>query len=211
MQMKLKPEELSSNGYVLLDSLAHKEIVPFVQRYMKEKTFFSGAYVLANVLVLAVSGCLLGFELGESNSNFSDRLLQFSIGLGLAFALLPLHEYIHVLAYKSQGAADTSYGANLKKFYFVALANGFVASKKEFTIVALAPFLAISSASLVLMVFANTEWTIIVAGMLTAHTAMCSGDFALLSYFDYHRNKDVVTYDDVPNGISYFFGKAKAS
>lgn len=36
---------------------------------------------------------------------------------------------------------------------------------------------------------------------------MCSGDFGLLSYFEYHKNKHVVTYDDVENQISYFYGK----
>jgi len=60
--------------------------------------------------------------------------------LAIAFALIPSHEYIHVLAYKSKGAKNTSCDANLKKFYFMAIAYRFVANKKEFQIVALAPF-----------------------------------------------------------------------
>jgi hypothetical protein len=49
--------------------------------------------------------------------------------------------------------------------------------------------------------------------MLTAlstvliHCSMCGGDFALLSFFREKRHLDVVTYDDVPNKISYFFEK----
>jgi len=44
---------------------------------------------------------------------------------------------------------------------------------------------------------------------LLAHTAMCSGDFGLLSYFDYHRDKDIVTYDEVESNISYFYSRQK--
>jgi hypothetical protein len=43
-------------------------------------------------------------------------------------------------------------------------------------------------------------------GTLLLHTAFCSGDFALLSYFEKHRARKVVTYDDVPSGVSYFYG-----
>lgn len=44
-------------------------------------------------------------------------------------------------------------------------------------------------------------------GALLAHTAMCSGDFALLSYFDCQVDKQVVTYDDREKKISYFYGR----
>jgi len=33
------------------------------------------------------------------------------------------------------------------------------------------------------------------------------GDFELLSYFEFHKNKQVVTYDNKDNGISYFYRK----
>jgi hypothetical protein len=36
---------------------------------------------------------------------------------------------------------------------------------------------------------------------------MCSGDFGLLSYFDVHRDKEMVTYDDKAAGRSYFYAK----
>ncbi|MBK9716025.1 MAG: hypothetical protein IPO85_00595 [Saprospiraceae bacterium] len=46
-----------------------------------------------------------------------------------------------------------------------------------------------------------------ISSVLLAHTAMCSGDFGLLSFFDFHKDKEPVTYDDVENKISYFYGK----
>ncbi|MBK7234060.1 MAG: DUF3267 domain-containing protein [Saprospiraceae bacterium] len=121
--------------------------------------------------------------------------------------LIPLHEYIHVLAYKSQGATNTSYDVNLKKFYFMALADKFVANKREFKIAALAPFIVITTTLIILLFLANTNLKLTISAVLFAHTAMCSGDFGLLSYFEFNKEKQIVTYDDVENKISYFYGK----
>jgi hypothetical protein len=112
-----------------------------------------------------------------------------------------------VLAYKSQGALHTSYDANLKKFYFLAVADKFVANKREFRIVALAPIVVISAVLLILTFFTGPLWTLTVLGALLVHTAFCSGDFGLLSYFDFHKDKDIVTYDDRKERVSYFYGK----
>jgi len=122
---------------------------------------------------------------------------------------LPLFEYIHVLAYKINGATNTSYDANLRKFYFMALADKFVANKREFQIIALAPFLIISSILISIIFYADQSWTLTCVATLLAHTAMRSGDFGLLSYFDYHQDKEVVTYDEVENNISFFYGRLK--
>ncbi len=203
--MKIKPEELSENGYVLIDSLGHKELVPFIQTYMKKRTRYSVIYYLCNIIVFGLAGYYFieGYRLPEYS--FGSRFTYFSYGLAFALVLLPLHEYIHVLAYKSQGATQTSYDANLKKFYFMALADKFVVNKKEFEVVALAPFLIITAILTVLFFITNSNWTLTIIGTLLAHTAMCSGDFGLLSYFEFHKNRQVVTYDDVENKISYFF------
>lgn len=203
--MKIKPEELTENGYVLIDQLGHKELVPFIRTYMKKRTKYSVLYYIGNFLILGLVGYLFvqGFNL--PSYSFGERFSFFSYGLAIAFCLLPLHEYIHVLAYKSQGATDTSYDANLKKFYFMALADKFVANKKEFEVVALAPFIIITSTLIIGLLFANTNWTLIIASVLLAHTGMCSGDFGLLSYFEFNKGKQIVTYDDVKNKTSYFY------
>lgn len=205
--MKIKPNELSENGYVLLDKLEHKELVPFVQTYMKKPTKYVKFYYVSNVLILGLVGYF--FTKGYNLADFSmvNRFIYFFCGLVLAIGLLPLHEYIHVLAYKSQGAISTSYDVNLKKFYFMALADKFVANKNEFQVVALAPFIVITTILIFLLFLTNTNWTLTVSSIFLAHTAMCSGDFGLLSYFEFNKSKQIVTYDDVENKISYFYEK----
>jgi hypothetical protein len=119
--MKLKPDELSENGYVLLDELSHKELVPFIQKYMKKRTKYSVFYYIINLVIFGIVGYLFVKDYSLADYSLSVRFTHFSYGLAIALALIPLHEHIHVLAYKSQGATNTSYDTNLKKFYFMAL------------------------------------------------------------------------------------------
>jgi hypothetical protein len=203
--MKIRPDELTEKGYVLLDKLEHKELVPFIRTYMKKRTKYSVLYYVSNFIVFGLVGYFFVQGYNLPTYSFGERFTHFSYGLAIAFALLPLHEYIHVLAYKSQGATNTSYDANLKKFYFMALADKFVANKKEFEVVALAPFIAITTTLIILLFVATTNWTLTISSVLLAHTAMCSGDFGLLSFFEFHKDKEPVTYDDIENKISYFY------
>ncbi len=205
--MKIKPDELTKNGYVLLDKLGHKELVPFIRTYIKKRTKYSMFYYLSNFILFGLVGYFFVQGYNLPNYSFGDRFTHFSYGLAIALLLIPLHEYIHVLAYKSQGATNTSYDVNLKKFYFMALADKFVANKKEFEIAALAPFIVITTTLIILLFLANPNLKLTISAVLFAHTAMCSGDFGLLSYFEFHKHKEPVTYDDVENETSYFYGQ----
>ncbi len=207
--MKIKPEDLEENGYELLESLGHKELIPFVRTYLNKRTGISVFYTVINVIIAAIGIFWFWYNYRTGSFNLGDGFTHFSYGLGLAFLLIPLHEYIHVLAYKSQGALNTSYDANLKKFYFMALADKFVANKKEFRIVALAPFVTITTSLIIMLFFTSQLWTCTIFGILLTHTAFTSGDFGMLSFFDFHKDKDVVTYDDTEHSISYFYGKSK--
>jgi len=208
--MQIKPEELSANGYQVLDSLGHQDIIPFIRASMKKKTVFSLLYNVFNLIAALMIVVAFLYNYSLNNFNVWNGLTYLSYGLAIAFGLVPIHEYIHVLAYKSQGAIHTSYDANLKKFYFMAIADQFVANKKEFQIVALAPFTVISGILVILLLFSGQYWTFTILGVLLTHTAFCSGDFGLLSYFQSQKEMDVVTYDDKKNGISYFYGKDKS-
>jgi hypothetical protein len=205
--MKIRPEELTENGYVLLDKLEHNDLVPFIRLYMKKWTKYAVFYYLCNLILFGVVVYLIVQGYNLPNYSFGDRFTHLSYGFALAFALIPLHEYIHVLAYKSQGATTTSYDVNLKKFFFMALADKFVANKNEFEIVALAPFITISTTLLLVLFSVNATWQLMLSGGLLAHTAMCSGDFGLLSYMEWNKDKQPVTFDDVAHKISYFYGK----
>jgi hypothetical protein len=206
--MNIQPEDLRKSGFVLLDELRHDELIPFVRKYLRKRTAVALFYTLFNVGILAFIGVWLFLNLGVNGFNWRDGLRFLSYGVALAFLFVPLHEYIHVLAYKSQGATHTSYDVYWKKFVFLAVADRFVADRKEFSVVALAPFVLISGMLILLFPWVGQSWSFTILGALLTHTAFSSGDFGLLSYFRYHRDKQVVTYDDRTNRISYFFAKA---
>lgn len=69
----------------------------------------------------------------------------------------------------------------------MALADKFVANKREFKIAALAPFIVITTTLIILLFLANTNLKLTISAVLFAHTAMCSGDFGLLSYFEFNK------------------------
>ncbi len=205
--MNIKPEELKAHGYELIERLDHMELIPFVRKYMKTKTRFSLIYISSNVLIALSILFYFWKNYGVSNFIIGDGLTYLCYGFAIAFTLVPIHEYIHALAYKSQGAATTSFDANWKKFYFMAIADKFVASKKEFQIIALAPFITINLILIIMILFTGKLWTFTILGILLTHTAFCSGDFGLLSFFDLNEDKNVVTYDDKENKVSYFYGR----
>ncbi|HOY12297.1 MAG TPA: DUF3267 domain-containing protein [Saprospiraceae bacterium] len=207
--MELLPQDLERNGFVLLDELGHKELIPFVKTYLNKKTMISQIYTICNILFAVFIIFWFWFHIERGDFEIGRGFTYLSYGFAIAFALIPIHEYIHVLAYKSQGAENTSYDANLRKFYFMAIADQFVANKKEFWIVALAPFVVISTSLILLLFIANPLWSVTILGVLLTHTAFSSGDFGIMSYFDFHKDKEIVTYDDKVQGISYFYGKPK--
>lgn len=205
--MRISPEELTKNGFTLLDKLEHSELMPFVVMYSKKKTIVSYTYNFLNVAFLLLLIFLIWRGHSEGFFTISAALIHLSYGVALSFLLVPFHEYIHALAYKYRGAKNTSFDAHWKKFYFMAIADQFVADRKDFKIVALAPFMVITFVFVVSTLLASPLWAISFATIILSHTAFCSGDFALLSYFEFHKDKELVTYDDKENKISYFLSR----
>ncbi len=205
--MKIRPEELETQGYQLLHQIDIHDLKPFITEYMKKKNFYTLIYHILITLLLAALGFIAAQGVIKEDFTWYIFIVYLMLGVGLTFTLIPLHEFIHVLAYKWQGAKQTSYDANWKQFYFMALAHRFVANKKEFRIIAMAPFAFISAVLVTAYFFANPLWEIVFLAMFLIHTLFCGGDFGLMSYMLTQKGKEVVTFDDVPHKTSYFYGK----
>lgn len=202
--MKTKPEILTQEGYQHFETLHHSELGKFLKPYLFKKNRFTIFYHLATFLPLAIFCILMGLNAGKQSFDF-DHLSRFFYGFSIAFLLVPLHEYLHGLAYRYVGAGQVSYGADIKKFVFFAMADRFVANAREFFIVALTPFVVISLLAIALYFVLPSDWSVTMLGLLFVHSMFCGGDFGLLSYFEEHREKQMVTYDDVANQVSYFY------
>lgn len=196
------------SSFTPLLELRHDEMLPFVQGIFASRGPLIRFYLGLNLLILLV---MLGLGVWQWLNEMISfwAILGYSI-LGLTVGLLPLipiHEWIHGLAYKVVGAPKVSYGANWSKFYFYAVADHYVVNRKAFRLIALAPFFVINTALILTIFFVNLKLQWFFLGLLLIHTAACSGDFAMLSFYLRHKLDDIYTYDDVKNKISYFYRK----
>lgn len=207
--MNLQPETLQNpDQFTLLQELVHKDLLVFVQQQLRIKnrirTLFYGLNIATIVLVLIV------VFLRVRNDQFweADVFLQVSLGFAsFFFILLPLHEWIHGLAYRKVGAEKVSYVAQWRKLVFYALADRFVAGKKAFYIVAFAPCVVINIMLLAGFFLSGIQTEFIFLSALLLHMSGCIGDFAMVSFFHQHRHKEVYTYDDALAAKTYFYAR----
>ncbi|MEO1418164.1 MAG: DUF3267 domain-containing protein [Bacteroidota bacterium] len=209
--MKIKPQELENAGYKLRETLAHDAIIPFIQESMRLKNPFSIGFSVINLLLLGFTAGFFVLHILRGDLSIGLGLGHLFMGVGLAFLLVPIHELIHGMAYKFVGAEHTSYDANWRKFYFLAVADQFVINKRELEIVALAPFLLITCLGLLSMMWLGLPWQVTMTGMVLTHTTFCGGDFGLLSYMTHHKALQLVTYDDKKLKVSYIYEKVVPS
>lgn len=206
--MKLRPQDLEKEGYELLISLHHDELIPFLKESFQENSNLIRWFNRWNVfLLLVLTGLFITDYWFVEDFKWGIRFLYISWGVLLSFLLIPIHEYLHSLAYKYVGAKHTSYDVNWKKLYFMAMADQFVANYKEFKIVALTPLVTISLSLMILAVFPFGLWRITFISIMITHSLFSSGDIAILNYFETHKNKGLVTYDDKSERMSYFYIK----
>ena len=134
------------------------------------------------------------------------KCVVFSI-LGCAL-IIPVHEFIHWIAYKKEGANDVRFGAIWKSFVFYAAAHNFAADYKTFRRIALAPFYILSVLLILLLLSPVPLWgKISIAAILLFHIVSCSGDLSMLSYMKRYKRRNVITVDDIDNRFTYFMEK----
>ncbi|MFC2081358.1 DUF3267 domain-containing protein, partial [Bacteroidota bacterium] len=145
-----------------------------------------------------------------SHMNTVSLLKQFLYGLIISMTIvIPLHELIHAIGYFILGARKIRFGAALKNFAFYAVADNFVANRSGFIFLAISPFIIVSLLNLAGFIFVPGYASYTYISVLFFHATMCAGDFALLSYFEFHRDKELYTFDDVKNKTSYFYYRKK--
>ncbi len=200
-------EELQQDpAYEHWVSLSHDEILPFVQEEFGRQGWLTRFYLLLN-LALLLAMILLGiWQVSRGLLGAGTVILNSILGFVLTLTLLvPVHEGIHGLAYKLAGAPRVQYGSDIRKFIFYAMADRFVVGFSQFAIVALAPFLVINFFTILAVFYVSLNYQWFLLGVLLMHTGACAGDFAMLSFFLRHREKGLLTYDDVSRHISHFY------
>lgn len=200
----------TENEYSLKDTMSHTDIVGFIKPLMKKRNVYTRIYNYTMMAGLFLVGAWAGIVLSAGEYKF-QVINHFFLGAMLGVLMIPLHEWIHGVAYKIMGAESVQYRANWKKFVFYAAADGFPVGFNEFRFVALLPFSVISVTGIMIMVWSGFEWSTIMFGFIIGHAACCGGDFGLLSYMHEHKELDVITVDDMEKGETHFLIRKRNS
>jgi hypothetical protein len=200
----------SDPDFHLLDKLRYEDIVEFATEYIRKRTRSIRAYIIIVIALFVFQWSAFAYGITVTNLNSVSLLKQFLYGLVISLTIvIPLHELIHAIVYIILGARKIRFGAVIRHFAFYAVADDFVADRRGFIVLALSPFIVVSILNLlgVILVPGYASYTYI--SVLFFHTTMCAGDFALLSYFEFHRDKELYTFDDVDKKTSYFYYRQK--
>jgi hypothetical protein len=205
--MKYSPDDIKSNPhFVLLDELNYNEIVDFAAKYIRKRNPSMIIYYifLIGTFLLTIGSLVYGMV--DHNREFGSIMKQYLYGLILSFsAMIPIHEIIHGIIYVLLGARKVFFGAEFKQFAFYAVADEFVTGRTGFYMLAIGPLLIVSILSLLGFILVHGVASYTYISILFFHTTMCIGDFALMSYYDTHRDKKLYTFDDIKNRVSYFY------
>ncbi len=199
---------MKDSRFQLLDKLHYDDILEFATQYFRKRTRSMFFYLVLVIVFFVLQWSAFLYGIFASGMNTVSLLKQFLYGLIISLTIaIPLHELIHALVYLLLGARKIRFGAVLKHFAFYAVADDFVANRNAFVLLALSPFIIVSGLNLAGFIFVPGYASYTYISVLFFHATMCAGDFALLSYFEFHRDKELYTFDDVGKKTSYFYYK----
>lgn len=133
-----------------------------------------------------------------------STFLAFALGLILAVVAIPLHEYLHMIAYRCLGASHASVTWDLSRGQCYTSADRFVVTGRELLMILLSPFVSILLIGIVLLV-SNLQILPYFMGCTFMHLLISSGDFAIVSVLYRWRSSQVIGYDDLSAGKMYLF------
>lgn len=202
----MTPEDLAPPEYELLAEMTHASLGEFLVEYFIRR----GSWLtrMHHAMSLATIAAIVGVAWHQGKS-WGDALQAFGLAFVSLFVIvLPLHELVHALAYRIGGARDIRWDYSWRMAAAWVMAHRFVADRRTFVFVALAPFVAINAAIL-LAALVRPGMAVYLLCLLLWHLHGSSGDWGLLNFIWLHREQGFWTYDDADSGKSWFYGRAR--
>ncbi len=203
--MGLKSEDLEDQSkYRQILAVSYRDLIEFVLDYLRRR---SGLMIFFWSVCLIFLGIALFVRINISGY-FPLKNIMLNSMLGfIVFPLLsiPLHEILHVIPFLMAGARKIRIGMDLKQYIFYVTAHRHVVNARQFRIIALIPFVTVTTALFILILFVPGLWKWSLSLLLFVHTTMCAGDFALLNFLWLNRRKKIYTWDDADEKMAYFY------
>ncbi len=187
-----------------LEAIPYSDLISFVLEYIRRRSwliiFFWSACIIFSGIALAVRINIAGYF------PLKNILLHSLMGFILfPIALIPVHELMHIIPFFLTGARKIRIGADLKQYIFYVTAHRHVLGSGKFRFVALIPFLTISAALIIFILYLPGLWKWSLSVLLFVHATMCAGDFAMLNFYHINRHRKIYTWDDADEKMAYFY------
>lgn len=201
---------LDQEQYKLINTVHYSEIKPFIKSLFALQSPLLKGFGIFQIISLIIPLGLLGYELIQVFFHQSSLNEVYCIFGGTLFSfsfLIIIHELIHLLGFKLLGKKQLSIGGNIKTFLFYVEAHEQVINKRQYTMIAILPFVFVLTFTLI---GANIFWTapcslfFITVGAI--HSLFCAGDIAMIVYM-HHFKSETYTYDNVKEKVTYFYQK----
>lgn len=133
-----------------------------------------------------------------------STFLAFALGLILAVVAIPLHEYLHMIAYRCLGATHASVTWDVSRGQCYTSADRFVVTGGELVVILLFPFALLLLLGIVLILL-DLQILPYFMGCTFMHLLISSGDIAIASVLYRWRSLQLIGYDDLSAGKMYLF------
>lgn len=193
--------------FELIAQLNHKQIKEFVIQQLQSSGKLVRIYMVYQLVMVLIGMFFLAWSIVSAFQNYFEPLYYTIAAMIFCFsALIIIHELLHGAALKLLGARNINFGVYFKKFIFYAEADQFVMNRKQFTLVALAPFVTIKLITLIgILLSIQQPILFLFIIVMSAHSLFCAGDIGLLSIFYRYGESKIYTYDIKAEKTSYYF------
>jgi hypothetical protein len=203
--MKPTVEELfQEDVFKPIKVVPFEKLLPFLFENMKpdNKTM---AFFYFFLLICVLAACMFLIQPGFTFT----QIFWFGLaGFISSFTVLvPLHELFHAVAFRFFGARNLHFGKDLKQMMFYITVHNFVMNRKEFSVLAMMPFIGITVLLTILEFILPDKYVWFCISAIFWHATMCIGDFSMLAFYEKNKHLEMYTFDDAEKKISYFYQK----
>ncbi len=209
MTRKMIPEDFqkSDSEFELLAEVSHKKLREFVVRQIREEKVLLPIYSVYQVLMMTLFLFIMTKAIVLAFKGQPDQFVLIALTIVFSFSVLVvIHELLHAAAYLLTGARNISFGYDLRKFIFYALADKQVIGAKAFHLVALAPFIVVKLIGIIgtILFFSEPEMYFFLS-VMCIHSLFCAGDMAMLAFYRLNKGKEIFNFDNRSEGKTYFY------
>ncbi len=204
--MRYTSKVLQNNNFKLLSRIDYSN---GLDKFVKEQLYnFNFIIILYWISRLGVIIILVNLYRNSSENLDTLFFTYLSIGILVGVLLIPIHELIHAFAYKMLGTPIVKFNIQIRRFKFTVHPSDFIISIKEYTFVALSPFVVLSIILIVLM-YLYASYLPIWLGAMVLHLLICGGDFAVVGYIQSQFDINTLVYDDFDSKQVLFYNNDK--